>query len=68
MVAHVCSPSYSGDRDQEDRISRTAQAKSQRDPISIKKPDVMVCTCHPSYVEGRSRKLVVHASPDTDPT
>jgi hypothetical protein len=33
-VAHVCNPSYSGGRDQEDRGSRPAQANSLQDPIS----------------------------------
>jgi hypothetical protein len=35
--AHVCNPSYSGGRDQEDGGSKTAQANSLRDPSS-KKP------------------------------
>jgi hypothetical protein len=33
-VAHACSPSYSGDRDQENHGSKQAQANSARDPIS----------------------------------
>jgi hypothetical protein len=37
-------PSYSGGGDQEDQVSRTAQAKSSRHPISISKIlDIMVC-------------------------
>jgi hypothetical protein len=34
-VAHVCNPSYSGGRDQEDYGSNPAQANSLRDPISM---------------------------------
>jgi hypothetical protein len=36
-VAHVCNPSYSKGRDQEDQGSKLAQANSLWDPIS-KKP------------------------------
>jgi hypothetical protein len=32
-VAQVCSPSYSGSRDQEDLSSKPAQANSPKDPI-----------------------------------
>jgi hypothetical protein len=32
-VAHACSPSYSGSRNQEDLGSKPAQANSLRDPI-----------------------------------
>jgi hypothetical protein len=32
-VAHTCNPSYSGGRDQEDHILKSAQANSVRDPI-----------------------------------
>jgi hypothetical protein len=37
LVAHACNPSYSGGRHQEDCDSKSAQANSSRDPISIKK-------------------------------
>jgi hypothetical protein len=37
MVTHTCNPSYSGDRDQENRGSKPAQANSSRDPM-LKKP------------------------------
>jgi hypothetical protein len=37
LVAHSCSPSYLGGRDQEHHGSKPAQANSSRDPIS-KKP------------------------------
>jgi hypothetical protein len=33
-VAHICNPSYSGGRDQEDKIQRQPQANSLEDPIS----------------------------------
>jgi hypothetical protein len=33
-VAHICNPSYSGSRDQEDCGSKPARANSSRDPIS----------------------------------
>jgi hypothetical protein len=36
-VAHTCSPSYSGDRDQEDHSLKPVQGNSLRDPI-LKKP------------------------------
>jgi hypothetical protein len=36
-VSHTCTPSYSGDREQEDHGSKPARANSLRDPIS-KKP------------------------------
>jgi hypothetical protein len=32
-VAHVCNPSYTGSRDQEEHSSRTARADSLREPI-----------------------------------
>jgi hypothetical protein len=32
-MAHICDPSYSGSRDQEDRGSKPAQANSSQDPI-----------------------------------
>jgi hypothetical protein len=32
-VAHACNPSFSGGRDQEDRISKPAWANSLQDPI-----------------------------------
>jgi hypothetical protein len=31
-VAHACNPSYSEGRDQEDQISKSAQANSSQDP------------------------------------
>jgi hypothetical protein len=36
-MAHACSPSYSGGRDQEDYGLKPAQANSPRDPI-LKNP------------------------------
>jgi hypothetical protein len=36
LVAHTCNPSYSRDRDQEDRDSKPAQTNSLRDSISKK--------------------------------
>jgi hypothetical protein len=36
-VAHIYNPSYSGDRDQEDRGSKPAWGNISRDPI-LKKP------------------------------
>jgi hypothetical protein len=33
-MAHICSPSYSGGRDQEDHSSKSAQANSSQYPIS----------------------------------
>jgi hypothetical protein len=33
LVAHAWNPSYSGDRDQENRGSKTAWANSLQDPI-----------------------------------
>jgi hypothetical protein len=35
-VTHACNPSYSGGRDQEDHGSKSAWAKSSRDPFSKK--------------------------------
>jgi hypothetical protein len=35
-VDHACNPSYSGDRDQEDRDLKPARANSSRDPIFSK--------------------------------
>jgi hypothetical protein len=37
LVAHTCSPSYSGGRDQEDRGSKLAWANSSQDPVLKKK-------------------------------
>jgi hypothetical protein len=36
LVAHVCNPSYSGGRNQEDLGLKPACANSSRDPISKK--------------------------------
>jgi hypothetical protein len=36
--AHACNPSYSGDRDQDDRSSKTAPANSLQAPVSKKIP------------------------------
>jgi hypothetical protein len=36
-MAHICYPSYSGGRDQEDHGSKTAQPNSSQEPISKKK-------------------------------
>jgi hypothetical protein len=33
LVAHICSPSYSGGRDEEDHNVKAAWANSYRDPI-----------------------------------
>jgi hypothetical protein len=38
-VAHTCNPSYSGGRDQEDCISKPAQANSLQDPYLEKTYD-----------------------------
>jgi hypothetical protein len=40
-MAHACNLSYSEGKDQEDRGSRPAQAKSASDPITTNKPDVV---------------------------
>jgi hypothetical protein len=37
LVAHTYNPSYSGDRDQENQSSKSAQANTSRDPI-LKNP------------------------------
>jgi hypothetical protein len=37
-VDHACNPSYSGGRDQEDRSSKPARAKTSEDPI-LKTPN-----------------------------
>jgi hypothetical protein len=37
LVAHICNPSYSGGRDQEDHCLKPAWGNSSQDPIS-KKP------------------------------
>jgi hypothetical protein len=52
VIAHICNPSYSEGRDREDCCSRPARAVSSRDPISINKPGMVVCACHPSYLGG----------------
>jgi hypothetical protein len=36
LVAHVCNPSFSGDRDQEDGSSKSAQANSLQNILSKK--------------------------------
>jgi hypothetical protein len=36
LVAHACNPSYSGGRDQEDPVSKPAQANSSGELISNK--------------------------------
>jgi hypothetical protein len=33
-MTHSCNPSYSGDRDREDRGSKPARANSSQDPVS----------------------------------
>jgi hypothetical protein len=42
MVAHICNPSCSGGRDQEDRGSKPAQAKMFKRPYVKKKPTQVV--------------------------
>jgi regulator of replication initiation timing len=37
LMAHICNPSYSGGRDQEDQCLKLAWVNSSRDPI-LKKP------------------------------
>jgi hypothetical protein len=37
LVTHVCNPSYTGDRDQDNQGSKPVLANSFRDPI-LKKP------------------------------
>jgi hypothetical protein len=39
LVAHACTPTYSGGRDQEDHSSKPAWANSSRGPISKKKKE-----------------------------
>jgi hypothetical protein len=75
-VAHACNPSYSGDRDQEDHSSKSAQANSSQDPIS-KIPNTKraggEAQCvgpefKPQYHKKKKRKqgMVAHAcSPST---
>jgi hypothetical protein len=57
-VAHTCNPSYSGGRDQEDRYSKPAWAKSLRDSISkklfIKKDWWSDSRCRPQH--GKKKK------------
>jgi hypothetical protein len=40
-VAHICNPSYSGGRDQEDRGSKPAQVKSSI-RLYLKKPSIKI--------------------------
>jgi hypothetical protein len=61
-VTEDYNPSYSEGEDGEDQSSKSARAKISRDPISTnKKLDMVVCTCHPSYVGIVNRRITVQA-------
>jgi hypothetical protein len=59
MVVHICNPSFSGDGDQEDYISRSAWVKSYEDHSLTNKPGVVMYVCNPSYVRGIGRRTAV---------
>jgi hypothetical protein len=59
-VAHTPYSNYSGGRDREDHGLRQApREKVRQDLILINKPSMVVNTCHPSYIRGRGRRIVV---------
>jgi hypothetical protein len=61
-VDHIYNSNCSGSRDWEDHSlkSKLAQAKSQRDSISVSKPGGEVaCIFGPRYKGGLSRKIMV---------
>jgi hypothetical protein len=51
MIVHICNPSYSGDREWEDYMSRPAQAKSKQDPNSTNNPGVVAHSVTPAMRE-----------------
>jgi hypothetical protein len=55
-VAHTYNPSYSGGRDQENHISKSAWANSSGDPI-LKKP----------YLEKRADEVAQGVGPEFKP-
>jgi hypothetical protein len=60
LVAHICNPSYSGGRDQEDGGSKPAQATSSQDPISKK------ASTKKGWWSGlRCRTCIQHSNPST---
>jgi hypothetical protein len=62
-MAHIYNPSYSGDRDWENHVSRSAWAKvSKTQSQSIAGCGGMYC--NPSYVGGINRKVAVQAGLD----
>jgi hypothetical protein len=63
MVAHASNPSYSRSRAQKDHGSRPAQTKSCQDNSSTNKLGVVACPCHPSYLGGRGRRILVQDQP-----
>jgi hypothetical protein len=60
VVVHACKPSYLGGRDQEDHISRPAQAKNVSEIPSQQTSQVRwEHGCIPNYTRSISRKIRV---------
>jgi hypothetical protein len=49
-MAHTCNPNYLGGRDLEAVVQDQLWQNVSKIPISINKPVMVVCACHPSYV------------------
>jgi hypothetical protein len=57
---HICDPSYSGGRDQENFCSRPVWVKLSWHPISTNRLGIMVQTYHSSHTRGINRRILVH--------
>jgi hypothetical protein len=73
LVASACNPSYSGGRNQEDRVSKPAGANSSQDPI-LKKPIRQKgwwsgSRCRPSTAKNKqtNKRTVGHFHPKRQP-
>jgi hypothetical protein len=55
---YTCNPRYSESRDWEDNSSRSVLAKR----CQLIKLGMVASTCHPSYMEGINRKIMVQAN------
>jgi hypothetical protein len=59
MVAHVCSPSYSGSGNQEIAAGDQSGQEISKTPISTNKLGVVVCVYDPSCARDKGRWIMV---------
>jgi hypothetical protein len=63
MVAHACNSTSWEAKNVRIKVQGQPRQKVIKAPISTNKPDVVLCTCNPSYVGGRSRRIVGPGQP-----